>query len=160
MLEHGSHRCTFLTSSSMYCDFALSSNMSVFLFKFLLFHFSPWLRGEEHPSAKFEFLIPPYSYSLCLFQMSQSTLASFWFLLEHHINPSAVQESSPSAWCMCSWAQWHHPELWSQVLFFPACLSPALTQEIDQRHSDNEMILNVFPYMLRATKERKGMEIC
>lgn len=42
----------------------------------------------------------------------------------------------------------------AQVLFFPAWLSPAVTQEIDQRHSYNGMILNVFPYFYVESYKR------
>lgn len=81
--------------------------------------------------------------------MSQSALVSFWFVLEHHASPSVVQGVLPVP------AGWHHPKPGSQVLFLPACVSPAFTQEIDQRHSDNGMILNVFLYLCVESYKRK-----
>lgn len=80
---------------------------------------------------------------------------------KHSISHSVMKESSPSAWYVHSWALWHPPELRSQMLFFPECLSPAIAQEIYQAHSDNGMILNVFSYFsnVESYKRKKGGEL-
>lgn len=72
-----------------------------------------------------------------------------------------MKGSSPSAWYVRSWALWHQPDLRSQMLFFPECLSPAIAQEIYQTHSDNGMILNVFSYFsnVESYKRKKGGEL-